>query len=261
MTFLTDLEEEIMGEIISVTAGKGGVGKSVTAANLAAGLHSIGKRVILVDADAGNASADLILGVKDRVVYSMLDVLEGSCTIMKALVRVGEGDSFLLLPGSQMRAETALIKERIAKLLRLFKSKFDAVVVDAGNCPGPLSEEILGVSDEVVFVMTPDALALRSSARALRRLRDLKPENTSLLLNRLRTDLVKSGQLPKPEEIIRSAGLPLLGAVLDDDEVLVSVQKGVHIVNVKSLACREFLNSAKRLDGQDIPIILKGKPQ
>ncbi len=250
-----------MGEIISVTAGKGGVGKSVAAANLAAGLHAEGKRVVLVDADAGNASADLILGVKDRVVYSLLDVLEGSCTIMKALVRVGEENSFLLLPGSQTRAESALMKDRIAKLLRLFKDKFDAVVVDAGNCPGPLAEEIIGVSDQVVFVMTPDSLTLRRSGRALRRLRDLKPEATCLLLNRIRPDLVKNGKLPEPEQVVRAAKIPLLGAVLEDDEIMASVQKGVYVINVKSLACREFLNSAKRLDGQDIPIVLKGKLQ
>lgn len=248
-----------MGEIISVTAGKGGVGKSVAAANLAAGLHSLGKRVILVDADAGNASADQILGVKDRVVYSMLDVLEGSCTIIKALVRVGEGDSFLLLPGSQVRSETALIKERIGKLLRLFRDKFDTVVVDAGNCPGALSEEILSISDRVVFVMTPDALAMRSSGKALRRLRDLKPETTSLLLNRIRLDLVKAGRMPAPEKVIQASGLPLLGAVLEDDEIMTAVQKGIYVINIRSLACREFLNSARRLDGEDIPVILKGK--
>ena len=249
-----------MGEIISVTAGKGGVGKSVAAANLAAAMHTLGKRVILVDADAGNAAADQILGVRDRVVYSILDVLEGTCTIMKALVRVGEGDTFLLLPGSQVRSESALIKERIAKLLRLFRDKFDTVIVDAGNCPGALSEEILSMSDRIVFVMTPDALAVRSSGKALRRLRDIKPDATSLLLNRIRIDLVKAGTMPLPEKVIQDTGLPLLGAVLDDDEILTSVQKGVHVVNVKSLACREFLNSARRLDGEDIPVILKGKP-
>lgn len=248
-----------MGEIISVTAGKGGVGKSVAAANIAAGLHALGKRVILVDADAGNACCDQILGVRDRVVYSVLDVLEGTCTIIKGLVRVGDSSSFLLLPGSQLRNESALIKERIAKLLRLFRDKFDVVVVDAGNCPGPLSEEILSVSDRIIFVMTPDVLAVRSSGKALRRLRDLKPEGTSLLLNRIRIDLVKAGRMPAPEKIIQDSGLPLLGAVLEDDEILTSVQKGVYVINVKSLACREFMNSARRLDGEDIPVILKGK--
>ena len=249
-----------MGEIISVTAGKGGVGKSVIAANLAAAMHTLGKRVILVDADAGNAAADQILGVRDRVVYSILDVLEGSCTIMKALVRVGEGDTFLLLPGSQVRVESALIKDRIAKLLRLFRDKFDAVIVDAGNCPGALSEEILMMSDRIVFVMTPDALCVRSSGKALRRLRDIKPDTTSLILNQIRIDLVKSGVMPMPEKVIQDSGLPLLGAILYDDEILASVQKGVHVVNVKSVGCREFLNSARRLEGEDIPVVLKGKP-
>ncbi len=246
-----------MSRIIVVTSGKGGVGKTTTTANLGAALARLGKKVVLVDADFGLRNLDLLLGLEQRIVYTAIDVLAGDCPIGKALVKDKRLPNLVLLPAAQNRSKDAINGEQMKFLIDQLKPKFDYVVID---CPAGIEagfRNAVAPANEAIVVTTPEMSAVRDADRVIGLLEAESIASISLIVNRLRPEMIQLNQMISIEDILDLLAEPLLGIVPDDQKIIISTNKGEPLVledklSVPGLA---FQNIARRLEGQDIPFV------
>ena len=205
-----------MAKKIVVTSGKGGVGKTTTVANLGVNLAFLGKRVCMIDADLGLNNLDMVLGVENLVVYDLNDCIEGRCRPKQALIQSKVCKNAYLLPSVHSFVKTD-IKERFNELIDGLSTCFDYILID---CPAGIGEDFrrtVSLADQAIVVTTPHLFAVRDADKVLANLRSLKMENTSVVVNRVRGDLVVSGYMISPEEIEETLKCKLLGVIPDDD--------------------------------------------
>ncbi len=248
-----------MHEVLSCCSGKGGVGKTVLAANLGIALSDFDKKVLLLDLDLGMSNLDILLGEEDRVSYHLLDVLEGNCKIIEALVRNKEYPNLYLLPASKTRGFSALPKEQFRKLMAVLRKEFDYVIIDTPTGIGEGFQCAMEVSDRMLVLTCPDRLSIRLSKRVKEAMPAELLKNSALIINRLRIDLLRENAVMDPGKVLEEIGLPLLGVILEDDDILLGAGNGEDVIGINSVACRAFSNIARRLLGENIPIVLKGK--
>jgi septum site-determining protein MinD len=244
-----------MGEVIVITSGKGGVGKTTTTANLGTGLALLGKKVVLIDTDIGLRNLDVVMGLENRIVYDLVDVVEGSCRIKQALIKDKRYEGLYLLPAAQTRDKSAVSPEQMLKLCDELKEEFDFILVD---CPAGIEQgfknAIAGASKAIV-VTTPEVSAVRDADRIVGLLEANELRNPKLLVNRVRVDMVKRGDMMTIDDIIDILAIDLIGVVPDDEKIIVSTNRGEPAVtDSRSLAGQAYRNIAKRLIGEDIPI-------
>ncbi|MBQ4515181.1 MAG: septum site-determining protein MinD [Clostridia bacterium] len=245
-----------MAEVIVVTSGKGGVGKTTTTSNIGAALASLGKKVILIDTDIGLRNLDLVMGLENRVVFNLVDVVEGSCKIKNAAIKDKRFPGLSLLPAAQTKDKDAVNEEQMKKLCEELKAEYDYILLD---CPAGIEQgfkNAVAGADRAIVVTTPEVSAVRDADKIIGMLNAYGITDHKLLVNRLRVDMVKRGDMLNLEDMIDVLGIKLIGVVPDDEEIIVSTNKGEPaILNNKSQAGTAYSNIARRILGEDIPLM------
>ncbi|MEA4816607.1 MAG: septum site-determining protein MinD [Lachnospiraceae bacterium] len=246
-----------MGEVIVVTSGKGGVGKTTSSANLGCGLAIAGYKVALVDADIGLRNLDVVMGLENRIVYDLVDVVEGRCRIKQALIKDKRYNGLFLLPAAQTRDKNAVSPEQMKKLCEDLKEEgFDYVIID---CPAGIEQgfkNAISGADKAIVVTTPEVSAVRDADRIIGLLEANNLNNPTLLINRLRIDMVKRGDMMSIDDVSEILAVDILGVVPDDEYIVVATNKGEPAVTVaESKAGEAYRNITKRILGEDVPLM------
>ena len=215
-----------MGEVIVITSGKGGVGKTTTTANIGTGLASLGYKVVMVDTDIGLRNLDVVMGLENRIVYDIVDVVHGHCRLKQALIKDKRFEDLFLLPASQTRDKTSVTQEQMRKLCKDLKEEYDYVLID---CPagieGGFKNAIAG-ADKAIVVTTPEVSAVRDADRIVGLLEANDLKNPKLIINRIRPHMVKKGDMMDIDDMIEILAIELLGVVPEDEFIVVSTNKG-----------------------------------
>jgi septum site-determining protein MinD len=245
-----------MGEVIVITSGKGGVGKTTTTANIGTGLALKGKKVVLVDTDIGLRNLDVVMGLENRIVYDLVDVVEGTCRVKQALIKDKRYDGLFLLPAAQTRDKSAVNPEQMIKLCDELRAEFDFIIVD---CPAGIEQgfkNAIAGANKAIVVTTPEVSAVRDADRIIGLLEANELRNPKLLINRVRIDMVKRGDMMTIDDIVDILAIDIIGVVPDDEKIVVSTNKGEPAVNDgKSLAGEAYRNITRRILGEDIPLL------
>ena len=243
-----------MSEVIVVTSGKGGVGKTTTSANIGSGLALSGKKVVLVDADIGLRNLDVVLGLENRIVYNIVDVVEGNCRVSQALIRDKKNQNLYLLPAAQTRDKDAVNTEQMKKLTDELRAEFDYIIIDSPAGIEQGFKNSIAAADRALVVTTPEISAIRDADRIIGLLEANDIKNNRLIVNRLRPDMVKRGEMMSVDDVIEILAIELIGVVPDDENVVISTNTGDPIVLKfeNSLAGRAYLNIAKRIMDEDV---------
>ena len=246
-----------MGKVIVVTSGKGGVGKTTTTANLGTGLAVLGRKVCLVDADIGLRNLDVVLGLENRIVYDLLDVVEGNCRVRQALIKDKQyGDNLVLLPAAQTREKDAVKPEQMQELMAQLKQEYDYVIVDSPAGIEHGFKNAIAGEDMAVVVTTPEVSAVRDADRIVGLLEAAELYDPKLIINRLRPDMVRKGDMMDIDDIDDILAIPILGVIPDDESIIVSTNKGEPVVtDHRSRSGQAYRNIVRRLEGEDVPLM------
>ena len=249
--------ETMSGRVIVITSGKGGVGKTTTNANIGTALARAGKKVVMIDTDLGLRNLDLLLGLENRIVYTIVDVVEERCKLKQALVKDKKNPNLCLLAAAQTRDTTAVTEEQLKDICEELKKDFDFILVD---CPAGIEQgfqnAVAGASEAIV-VTTPEMSAVRDADRIIGLLESKEEiKSYKLLINRVRPNLIKSNDMMSVEDVVEILSAQLIGIIPEDTGIITSTNKGEPIVNdEKSLAGRAYNNVAKRIIGEDVPFL------
>ena len=244
-----------MSEVIVITSGKGGVGKTTTTANVGTGLAMEGKKVVLIDTDIGLRNLDVVMGLENRIVYNLVDVIEGNCRIKQALIKDKRNPTLYLLPSAQTRDKTAVSPEEMAELTEELKDEFDYILLD---CPAGIEQgfkNAIAGADRAIVVTTPEVSAVRDADRIIGLLDANEIKKTELVVNRLRTDMVKRGDMMSSQDVVEILSVDLLGVVPDDENIVVSTNQGEPLVGSKCLAGQAYKNICDRIMGEEVPFL------
>lgn len=245
-----------MGEAIVVTSGKGGVGKTTTTANIGTGLASLGKNVVVVDGDTGLRNLDVLMGLENRIVFTLIDVIEEKCKLKQALIRDKRLNNLYLLPTAQTRDKEDVSSENMRDLISDLKREFDYVLID---CPAGIEqgfENAVVGADRALVVVNPEVTSVRDSDRVIGKLDSKGLENHQLVVNRINNQMIQRGEMLDVNDILDSLAIELIGVVPDDKEITVSTNKGEPIVlNEKSMSGQAFRNISRRIIGEKVPFM------
>ncbi|MBM7854526.1 septum site-determining protein MinD [Desulfohalotomaculum tongense] len=245
-----------MGEVIVVTSGKGGVGKTTTTANIGTGLAALGHKVVLVDADIGLRNLDVVLGLENRIVYDIVDATSGSCRLRQAIIKDKRLEGLHLLPAAQTKDKTAVTPEQMKELCAELKKEFEYVIVD---CPAGIEQgfkNAIAGAEKAIVVTTPEVSAVRDADRIIGLLEAAELKEPKLIINRLRARMVKAGDMMSIDDMIDILAIDLLGVVPEDDQVVISTNKGEPVaLDEKSLSGQAYRNIVKRIRGEEVPLM------
>jgi len=244
-----------MCEVIVITSGKGGVGKTTTTANLGSGLAALGKKVVMIDTDIGLRNLDVVMGLENRIVYNLADVVEGACRVIQALIRDKRYPGLYLLPSAQTRDKTAVNEHQMLKLIEYLRPQFDYILLD---CPAGIEQgfkNAVAGADRAIVVTTPEVSAIRDADRIIGLLESHEMKQIDLLLNRMRLDLVKKGDMMSPTDVVDILGVPLIGVIPDDEQVVVATNQGETVIEMNALSGKAYLNICKRIMGEEVPFL------
>lgn len=245
-----------MSEVIVVTSGKGGVGKTTTSANIGTALALLGKQVALVDADIGLRNLDVVMGLENRIVYDIVDVVEGRCRLKQALIKDKRYEGLYLLPAAQTRDKDAVSPEQMKKLCDSLKDEFDYVILD---CPAGIEQgfkNAIAGADRALVVTTPEVSAVRDADRIIGLLEANGVSNSQLIINRIRMNMVKRGDMMPIEDVVEILAIDLIGVVPDDEAIVITTNRGEPAAaENNSLAGKAFRNIANRIEGKEEPFL------
>ncbi len=243
-----------MGEVIVITSGKDGVGKTTSTANIGTGLALKGMKVALLDTDIGLRNLDVVMGLENRIVYDLVDVVEGNCKIKQALIKDKRYEGLYLLPAAQTKDKNAVKPDQMQKLCKELKKEFDYIIVD---CPAGIEQgfkNAISGADRAIVVTTPEVSAVRDADRIIGLLEANEIREPKLLLNRVRDDMVKRGDMMSTEDVLEILAIDLIGVVPDDQSIIVATNKGEPAVtDNKSLAGHAYRNIVRRIMGEEVP--------
>lgn len=243
-----------MSEVIVVTSGKGGVGKTTVTANLGTGLAKLDKKTVLVDTDIGLRNLDVVMGLENRIVYNMVDVIEGNCRMKQALIRDKHYPGLYLLPAAQTRDKSAVTPEQMKKLVEDLKAHFEYIILD---CPAGIEQgfrNAVAGADRAIVVTTPEVSAIRDADRIIGLLEAGGMKKIELLINRLRPDMIRKGDMMSIEDVIEILAIPLVGAVPDDNNIVISTNQGEPLAGTDTPSGQALFNIARRMTGEQIDI-------
>ena len=243
-------------KVITITSGKGGVGKTTNVANIAAGLALQGDKVVCIDGDIGLRNLDVILGLENRIVYDLVDVIEGRCRLRQAMIKDKKIPDLYLIPAAQTRDKNAVSPSDMIALCDQLRPEFDWIVID---CPAGIERgfrNAIAPADIVLVVTNPEVSAVRDADRIIGLIEAEEKGPGLLLLNRVNMDLVKRGDMLTSDDVVDLLAIDLIGVIPEDEQVLIGSNQGVPVImNEKSKAGQAFRNVASRLRGEDVPFI------
>lgn len=244
-----------MGKVIVITSGKGGVGKTTTTANIGVGLAAAGKKVIVIDTDLGLRNLDVVMGLENRIVYNLVDVIESRCRVKQAIIRDKRYPELHLLPSAQTKDKSAVSPEQMKKLTNELVLEYDYVILD---CPAGIEQgfqnAIAGASMAIV-VTTPEVSAIRDADRIIGLLENNNIKDSRLVINRIRMDMVKRGDMMSVDDVSEILSIPLIGVVPDDEQVVIGTNQGEPVVGDDSLAGQAYENICSRILGNKVEFL------
>ena len=244
-----------MGEVIVITSGKGGVGKTTTTANIGAGLSQLDKKVVIIDTDLGLRNLDVVMGLENLIVYNLVDVIEGSCRLKQALIRDKRYENLYLLPSAQTKDKSAISPGQMKKLAAELREEFDYILLD---CPAGIEQgfqNAIAGADRAIVVTTPEVSAIRDADRIIGLLEKAEFRKMDLIINRIRMDMVKRGDMMSIEDVTEILSIPLIGAIPDDEQVVIGTNQGEPVIGMGSLAGKAYINICKRILGVEVPFL------
>ena len=251
-----------MGEVIVITSGKGGVGKTTTTENLGSSLAEAGKKVVLVDTDIGLRNLDVVMGLENRIVYDIVDVVEEKCKLRQALIKDKRFEELFLLPAAQTRDKTAINEEQMKELTKKLKEDFDYILID---CPAGIEQgfkNAIAGADRAIVVTTAEISAIRDADRIIGLLESSEIRNPELIVNRLRPNMVKKGEMMEVDDIVDLLSVDLIGVVPDDEYIITQTNKGEPVIkNKKAPSGKAYIEIARRILGENIDVTIPGKKQ
>jgi septum site-determining protein MinD len=249
------------GKTVVITSGKGGVGKTTTTANVGTALAMRGKKVVMIDTDIGLRNLDVVVGLENRIVYDLVQVVEGQCKVQQAMIRDRNVGDLYLIPAAQTRDKSAIRPEQLKDLCEQLKKDFDYVLIDSPAGIEQGFQTAIAPADQALLVTTPEVSAVRDADRVIGLIEAAGLPPANLVLNRIRSHMVKRGDMMSTEDILGLLSVKLIGTVPDDEDIVVSTNKGVPAArDPKSWSGRAFRNIAARLEGEEVPF-LKMEPQ
>jgi len=252
-----------VGEAIVITSGKGGVGKTTTAANIGISLALQGKKVCLVDTDIGLRNLDVVMGLENRIIYDLVDVAIGRCKLHQALIKDKRfDDKLFLLPAAQSSDKTAVKPDQMKKIVGELKQEYDYVIID---CPAGIEQgfqNAVAGADKAIVVTTPEISAVRDADRIIGLLEKQPIEPPKLVINRIRTNMVQRGDMMDVDDVADILAIEIIGIVADDEEVIKASNSGQPIaLNPNSKSGIAYRNIARRILGESVPLQQLSTPQ
>ena len=244
-----------MSEVIVITSGKGGVGKTTTTANVGTGLAMLNKKVVMIDTDIGLRNLDVVLGLENRIVYNLIDVIEGKCKLSQALIKHKKFPELFLLPSAQTRDKDAVTAEQMKELVEELRKDFDYILLD---CPAGIEQgfrNAIAGADRALVVTTPEVSAIRDADRIVGLLEANELRKIDLIINRIRVDMVKRGDMLSVNDVCDILSINLIGVVPDDEHIVVSTNQGEPLVGSNCLAGKAFESICKRILGEEVPFM------
>lgn len=241
-------------QVITLSSGKGGVGKTTAVANIAVALAADGAKVVCIDADIGLRNLDVVMGLENRIVYDLVDVIEGRCKLRQAMIRDKHYAELYLIPAAQTRDKSAVSPSDMTRLCDELRPEVDWILIDSPAGIERGFRNAIAPADRVVVVTNPEVSAVRDADRVIGILEAEDKRSISLIINRLNPSLVKQHDMLSAEDVLDLLGIQLIGIVPEDETVIVSSNRGVPVVqDPKSRAGQAFRNIARRLRGENVP--------
>lgn len=240
-------------EVIVVTSGKGGVGKTTTSANVGTGLAMLGKKVCLIDTDIGLRNLDVVMGLENRIVYNLVDVVEGNCRIKQALIRDKRHPGLYLMPSAQTRDKSSVSPGQMVKVVEHLKEEFDYIILD---CPAGIEQgfqNAIAGANRALIVTTPEVSAIRDADRIIGLLEANGFQQMDLIINRLRYDMVKKGDMMSAADVVDILSVPLIGIIPDDENVVIATNQGEPLVGNDTPAGKAYADVVHRIEGKELP--------
>ena len=251
-----------MGEVIVITSGKGGVGKTTTTANLGSALALAGKKVALVDTDIGLRNLDVVMGLENRIVYDIVDVVEEKCKLRQALIKDKRFKELYLLPAAQTRDKSAVNEEQMRDLVGKLKEEFDYILID---CPAGIEQgfkNAIAGADRALVVTTAEISAIRDADRIIGLLESSDIRNPELIVNRLKPNMVRRGEMMDVDDIVDLLSISLIGVVPDDEYIITQTNKGEPVIsNKKAPAGKAYIEISRRILGENIDVTIPGRKE
>ena len=246
-----------MAKTIVITSGKGGVGKTTSTANIGTALALQGHKVCLIDMDIGLRNLDVVLGLENRIIYDVIDVAEGRAKVHQAIIKDKRFDDLLfLLPASQHADKNAIQPERMEEIVNELKEFYDYILIDSTAGIEQGFENSVIAADAAILITTPEISAIRDADRIIGILEQRDIEAPKLVINRIRKEMMDSGDVMDVEEITRHLSVELLGIIYDDDEVVRTSNKGNPVVlDPDFVSSKGYRNIARRILGESVPLL------
>lgn len=243
-------------KVVTVTSGKGGVGKTTTTANLAVALASRGQKVVCIDGDIGLRNLDVVLGLENRIVYDVVDVVEGRCRLRQAMIRDKRMPELYLIPAAQTRDKSAISPSDMIRLCEELRPEMDWILIDSPAGIERGFRNSIAPADIVVVVTNPEVSAVRDADRIIGLVEAEEKGPARLIINRLNPALVKRGDMLNPDDVLELLAIDLIGIVPEDENVVVSTNRGQPVtLDGKARAGTAFSNIARRLMGEQVPFM------
>jgi septum site-determining protein MinD len=243
-------------KVITVTSGKGGVGKTTATANLAAALALDGAKVVCIDGDIGLRNLDVILGLENRIVYDLVDVVEGRCRIRQAMIRDKRLSELYLIPAAQTRDKTAVSPSDMVRLCDELRAECDYILIDSPAGIERGFRNALAPADMVIVITNPEVSAVRDADRIIGLVEAEEKGPVQLILNRLKYEMVKRGDMLSVDDVLELLSVELLGIIPEDENVLMGGNRGQPVaLDGKGLAGQAFRNIARRIRGEKVPFM------
>ncbi len=242
--------------VVTITSGKGGVGKTTAVANLSVALALLGKRVVAIDADIGLRNLDVVMGLENRIVYDLVNVVEGACRLRQAMIKDKRLETLFMIPAAQSREKTAVRPQDMIDVCEQLRPDFDFILIDSPAGIEQGFKNAVAPADKVCIITTPELTSVRDADRVVGLVEAEEKGPAYLIVNRLRADMIRRGDMLDTSDVIDVLAIDLLGIVPEDEAIIVSTNRGVPIVmENNSLAGQAFCNIAGRLLGNEIPFM------
>ena len=244
------------GKTIVMTSGKGGVGKTTATANVGTALALRSNRVAVIDTDIGLRNLDVVMGLENRIVYDLVDVVEGRCRLEQALIRDKHAGELYLIAAAQTRDKDCVTAQQLVGLCKRLEDDFDYVIVD---CPAGIEQgfrNAIAAAQEALVVTTPEVSAIRDADRVIGLLQAADIRDIRLIINRIKPEMVRQGNMMDASDVLEMLAVDAVGLVPSDDRVITSTNTGTAVVyDSQSPSGREFVRIAARIDGEHLPLI------
>jgi len=243
-------------KIVTITSGKGGVGKTTITANLGVGLASLGQKVVCIDADIGLRNLDVVLGLENRIVYDIVDVVEGRCRLRQAMIRDKRIKGLFLIPAAQTRDKTAVSPSDMVRLCNELLPNHDWIIIDSPAGIERGFRNAIAPAHEVYVVTNPEVSAVRDADRIIGLVEAEEKGPVQLIINRLNPTMVRKGDMISTDDIVELLAIDIIGIIPEDEGVIISTNRGTPVaLDGKNQAGDAFRNIARRMMGEDIPFI------